>query len=52
MSKEELCKIKGGMQAISANLINSLVRMLEAAYDIGRAFGSAIRRATKRTNRC
>lgn len=52
MNKEELYSIKGGVQAISASLINSLVRMIETAYDLGRAFGSAIKRGTSKSNRC
>lgn len=42
MSKEELQNINGG--SVSATLINSLARGITALFDLGQAFGSAIRR--------
>lgn len=43
MTDNELKEIKGG--SISATLINSIARGINAFYDLGKAFGSAIRYA-------
>jgi hypothetical protein len=43
LSKEELIQIVGGA-SISGTLINSFVRAINAAMDVGRSLGSAIRR--------
>lgn len=42
ISKSELLNINGG--AISASLITSIVRGINSLLDLGRSFGSAIRR--------
>ena len=47
MTKEELRKINGG--AISATLITSIVRGINSLLDLGRSFGTAIRRITSGT---
>jgi len=44
MTDNELKQIKGG-STISATLINSIARGINAFYDLGKAFGSAIRYA-------
>ena len=46
MKKEELIKIKGG--SISATFISAISRGVTALYDVGRSFGSALRRAIGR----
>ena len=43
IKKQELVKIKGG-GSISGTLLNSIVRGINALLDLGRSFGSAIRR--------
>ena len=42
ISKTELKKISGG--GISASFITSLVRAVNSLLDLGRSFGSAVRR--------
>lgn len=42
MSKEELYNIRGG--AISAALINSIIRGIISLCDLGKSLGSAVRR--------
>lgn len=49
MNREELYEVRGGIQAISAAMISAIVRAVETIYDIGRAFGSAIKRAKGRS---
>lgn len=44
LTNEELMCVTGG--GISATLINAAARLVNTVYDIGRAFGSAIRRIT------
>ena len=46
---EELFNIVGG--SISASMINYLVRGIEAIFELGQSFGTAIRRA-KENKRC
>lgn len=43
LSKKELKMIKAG-KALSATLINSLMRGINTFMDVGRYFGSSIRR--------
>lgn len=43
MNKEELKNIKGG--AITASLLNSIIRGIITICDLGKSVGSAIRRA-------
>lgn len=45
MNKEELIELRGGIQTISATMINALVKVVTTAYELGRAIGSAFRRA-------
>ncbi len=47
MKKEELIKVKGG-GVFSAQALNAIVRSVNALYNLGVAFGSAIRRAIKK----
>lgn len=42
LTKEELKQICGG--AISATLVNAFIRGVNTFLDVGRSFGSAIRR--------
>lgn len=44
LNKEEKCKITGG--AVSTTIINSIARLINTIYTIGRAVGSTVRRAT------
>lgn len=46
LEKEEMLLIVGG--AISGTLINSIVRIINAALDVGRSLGTAIRRVISR----
>lgn len=46
MENIELKKVYGG--AISATLINSVVKLFTFALEVGRALGSSIRRSVKR----
>ncbi len=43
LNKKELSIIVGGIN-ITYSLINSLIRAIESAMEIGRSFGTAIRR--------
>lgn len=52
MNKEELVEVRGGIQVLSSTAINAIVRAFETIYDLGRALGSAIRRATSKSKRC
>ena len=47
MDNEELMSIKGG--AISASLINSIVRFGTIILELGRSLGTIIIRVTKKT---
>ena len=47
MKKEELIKVKGG-SVFSAQSLNSIIRGVNALYNLGVALGSAIRRAIKK----
>lgn len=44
LDKDELLNIKGG--AITGTYVNAIVRGIEALLDLGRSFGSSIRRWT------
>ena len=44
MKKDELLNVRGG--GLSATLISAISRGINTFYDLGRSFGSAIRRAT------
>lgn len=44
LTNDELMNISGG--GISAAFISAAARLVSTVYDIGRAFGSAIRRIT------
>ncbi len=43
LDKQTLLQIKGGM-SISASMISALVRGIDVIIDVGRSFGSALRR--------
>ncbi len=47
MDNNELTEVVGG--AISATLVNALVRGFTALFEFGKAVGTAIRRARTRT---
>lgn len=51
MSKEELSHIYGGSVTFNSTLINSIVRLVTFAYELGRSFGSSLRRK-KEKNYC
>ncbi len=44
LTNDELMEVNGG--GISAALISATARLVSTVYDIGRAFGSALRRIT------
>ena len=43
LKKDELIQIRGGIN-ISGTFINSIVRGIEAIMNLGRSFGTALRR--------
>lgn len=45
LNKNEMLKVKGGATWYSASFINAISRASSTLMDIGRSFGSAIRRA-------
>ena len=47
MKKEELINIKGGIN-VSASLLNAFTRGVNTLYNLGVAFGSALRRAFRK----
>lgn len=51
MTDYELINTVGGIAKINATMINALSRSITALYDLGRAFGTAIRMSFKGT-RC
>lgn len=44
MKKDELLEVRGG--GVSATFISAISRGVSVFYDLGRAFGSAVRRST------
>lgn len=46
LSKEELIKITGGSDLLTATFINALTKCLNSIFEIGRAIGSSIARLT------
>ena len=45
LGKKELCKIEGG--AITAALLNAVIRGFQFLFDLGKSVGSSIARMTK-----
>ena len=45
MTSEELSQIYGGNISVNSTLINSLVRLIMGAYELGRSLGTSIRRS-------
>ena len=45
LEKKELCKIEGG--AITAALVNAILRGFQFLFDLGKSVGSSIARMTK-----
>ena len=43
MSEYELVNVYGG-QVISSSILNTIVRLVTASFELGRALGSSIRR--------
>lgn len=47
MTETELFNIYGGATQISASLLNAIARGVNSLYNLGRAFGTAIRMIVK-----
>ncbi len=47
MSKEEMLLVKGG--GISSTMLNAIARLATTIYNVGRAFGSSLRRLFTRS---
>ncbi|MBQ3856506.1 MAG: hypothetical protein II762_07445 [Ruminococcus sp.] len=50
MSEVELINVRGG-EAINTAILNTLVRLVTASFELGRALGSSIRRMIS-DNKC
>ena len=51
MTEKELSLIYGGYVNVNSTLINSIVRLITFAYELGRSLGSSLRRG-KDKNYC